>query len=151
MIIPDRLWQPSPKDVQAQFAPVRVSRRVSLTQAAAVLSATVYTVPGDLVLIITAFVIQGAAGAGQSPVLVRLATVDTGGSTLATIASWGPGSSAGTGGVAGRLDGVWSGQAVCMPGELVQAEADFDAGVAANVLGVGFYGVILPRGNWQLG
>lgn len=151
MIIPDRLWIPTAKDSRAQFAPVRIARRVSTTTAAATISQTVYTVPGDSVLVACAALIQGVGGAAQSPLLVRIASVDEAGATIATIASWSPGGAAGTGGAAGRLDGVWSGQAVIMPGEIVQAEADFDAGAVANILGVGFYGLLIPRGNWQLG
>lgn len=149
MIIPEALWLPSEKDLKAQFSPDRVLRRSSQTAAAAVITDNILAVPTDHVAFVTNIVVQARAGGAQTCTFQRIAVVDQSGNTLSTIASRAEPNHMGA--AAANEDLNWSGLVVVMPGEIVLLEADFSAGVAANTLGGGLFGVLVPRGNWHFG
>jgi hypothetical protein len=147
---PNSIYRPSGKDLLAQYSPQRVARGIDTLLAAASPTLALYTVPNDQVLLLSHVSITCIGGGAQTVNGASVSLFDAASNTITRILNR-RFSDQGLAAQPAQLDAEWSGEQVCMPGEIVFYQGDFSAGVAANTLRSALSGILVPRGNWQLG
>lgn len=149
MIVPDFLWNPVDKDLLGAFVAQHVRRHLVSTVAAAAIDVDIYTVPADQVMWLMDCVGHSEAGAAQTCVVTEL-RVENQGAVAGRIARVHFGD---VGNGAGQLqqDLNWSGALLLYSNDHLVQHSDFSAGAAANTARFSFHGLLMPRGNFQLG
>lgn len=140
MFFPEFLLKLSQRDEQVTWLDP-VVQRVRVSAAAAQVFAT-FTVPEGRALALTHVGAGGTPGAAQNLTNLRayVARPNTG---VPIILANGIFNSA-------VFDFIsWQGQVLLPPGLIVELQADFSAGVAANIAVLDLIGVIIPVGNIQ--
>lgn len=160
MLVPESLWIPTLKDSVSQFAPQRVARFVNVSAEAAIVGATLYTVPQDQVFVLTSWNIVGSSTNLSILENVLLLITDTVNgalsNTLHMLFSYRATVPGATSGPLFSNDNnshpsCVQGQVIVMPTEVIRGVVTTTGPV--NVVGMtaSVSGVLIPRGNWQLG
>lgn len=160
-VFPDRLWQPTAKDLQAQFAPesffIRSELLTELANQSTVIEAGIRpaaagVIPGitdqDHVVILTHVhgLASGTGGQTATQVAIRVEDLNSG-AVYAQLAFNNNDNTPGA-----IITTSWQGELVLMPGiDRMVCQAFFSAGVANNATTFDAAGFIIPRGNWQIG
>jgi len=151
MLIPEQLWIPSFKDVAGQFAPRSVSRHATTSLAQAVIETTPVAVARDYVFLLKQITVLAIAGAAQT-VQVVAARIQFGGSAEVILRPFrNRFSDYGLGAAPTEMSYSWNGEILLMPLDEVICSSEFNAGAAANSHTHSVHGILIPRGNWQLG
>lgn len=146
---PQRIYQPSVKDVVAQLAPARVSRNLEQTVAAVTVEQTLFNVPNDMVFLLRQFHLVASGGGAQTVVALGGRIQDSTTAVTGRVGRERPGDK-GLAAAPAELNYNWSGEMVLMPAEVLISSCDFSAGAAGNFVRSAFNGILIPRGNWQL-
>lgn len=142
-MIGDFLYSLLPRD-QALLEPFWVQRLVA--QAAANLISNII-LPNDRILVLTNIAGALAPGAAQIARSISIQIVDSVRFSSANAIVLQQDFFRPAPGAAQTVGFTWSGRVMLPPGATLQANAQFDAGVAVNTLNVSFAGQIIPRGN----
>lgn len=156
MIIPERLWRPSGKDLLTDFNPQAYCNFQNDIAMLALLQQGIPAVPADKILIVTSIVLLAVGGGAQTAGRTTMDIVDPVLNIIGRVLDSGDVSR--TRDPAATLNPAQvllqtTGSPICVlvTGQKLVASASFSAAVAANSLQVSVCGVIAPRGNWQLG
>jgi len=151
VIIPDQLWIPSAKDALSQFAPQRVTRFSSVSQALASVTSD-QTFPSDQVFFLEQVHLRGATAGVALVQVVAASILDPAFNTIGRLRRW-DFVSEGFGAAPTSLERGANGDPLCilMPTDLLRFDWVFSAAAAGNIVEFGYSGVLIPRGNWQLG
>ena len=150
MIIPEQLWIPSAKDAVSQFAPLRRMTFSTVNQALGSVTEDL-SFPRDYVFFLQQIQIRGATAGVTTVTVLAVSVVDSVFNTVGRIRRWDFVSEGIAAPTSFERGANGDPLIILMPNDILRFDWVFSAAAAGNIVEKAFSGILIPRGNWQLG